>query len=337
MVSLVTGAAGFIGSTIVRELLGAGQRVRGIVHPDDSASNGLHRLGPPERLDIVAADITDRDAVDSLSADIHRVFHCAAMVHTWAPLEEYRRVNVEGTRNVAEAAFLRGIERFVHISTSDVFGLPEDGERFTEASPFRMWEESYPDSKIEAETWLWRFHRERGLPLSVIYPGWVYGPGDRAFFPSLARAIRDRSMSFWRRDCWLPWTHIDNLAAACLLVARHPDAIGQGYLAYDGDDGPTLQQVCTQIAEAIGCAPPRRRIPYGLAYAAAALSQQLTLGEPLLRTADVKAFGYRWRFSNKKLRALGWQPTVTTEQGMAGAIRALVREYSVENHTRART
>jgi len=325
MFTLVTGANGFVGTAIARRVLETGQQLRCLVRPEETATSPLRQLGSPDELEIVGADITDRDAVDAACADIDRVFHAAAMVHASQPLEEYRRVNVEGTRNVAEAAFLRGIDRFVHISTSDVFGLPDAGETFTETSPLRGWGEPYPDSKIEAETWLWRFHRERGLPLSVVYPGWVYGPGDKAFFPALADSIRDGSMSFWCRDCWLPWVHVDNLADACLLIARHPDALGQGFLAYDDDRGPTLQEVCGKIAEAIGCPPPKRHIPYTLAFLVAWMSQKLR-SEPTLRTVDVKAFGYVWRFSNRKLRALGWHPTIPVEEGIDQAIQALFAE-----------
>ncbi len=322
MLSLVTGAAGFVGQALVRRLLAEGGRVRGLVRPDDPSNARLLQLRD-DRFDLVIADVTDRDAVDDACDDIDRVFHSAAMVHAWAPFEEFRRVNLNGTRNVAEAAFLRGIDRFVYISTSDVFGLPRGDETLTEESPFREWGEPYPDSKIEAETWLWRFHRERGLPVSVVYPGWVYGPGDEAFFPSLKEAIRDRSMSFWHKDLWLPWTYIDNLADACVLVADHQDALGQGYLAFDGNEGPTLQEVCARIAQSCECKPPTRHLPFALAHGVAKLAQRFSRGEPFLRTVDVKAFGYDWKFSNAKLRALGWQPSVSTEDGMRIAISSL--------------
>ncbi len=322
MLNLVTGATGFIGQALVRRLLTNGEHVRAVVLADDPGTSELRRLDS-EQLQIVTADITDRDAVDAVCDDIGRVFHAAALVHAWAPIEAYRRVNVDGTRNLAEAAFLRGIDRFIHLSTSDVFGLPRDDRPLDESSPFREWNEPYQDTKIEAEVWLWRFHRERGLPLSVVYPGWVYGPGDRAFFPSLAAAIRDGSMMFWQRDLWLPWVYIDNLIDACVLVAGRSDTLGEGYLAYDGDDGPTLQEVCNRIATAIGCKQPTRHIPPTLARLGAKASQLFARGEPLLRTSDVKAFGYEWKFSNAKLRGLGWEPQIATEDGMRRAIEAL--------------
>ena len=325
MLSLVTGANGFVGRALVQHLLANGDRVRAVIHPREqqSCGKGVRPLAAHSHLQVVAADVTDRDAVDAASDDIERVFHSAAMVHTWAPFEDYQRINVGGTRNVAEAAFLRGIQRFVHISTSDVLGVPEDGEILSEDSPLREWGEPYADSKIEAERWLWRFHRERGLPLSVVYPGWVYGPGDRAFFPSLARAIGDGSMTFWRKEVRLPWVYIDNLADACLHIADSREALGNGYLAYDGEEGPTLQEVCARIAAIIGEKPPNRHIPFRLAHGLARLLQSIWPGEPPLRSADVKAFGYDWKFTNEKLRALGWAPKVATDDGMMKAMEAL--------------
>ena len=148
----------------------------------------------------------------------------------------------------------------MHVSTSDVFGIPRGDELIDESTPYREWGEPYPDTKIAAERWLWQFHRESGLPLSVIYPCWVYGPGDQAFFPSLAQAIDDGVMLFWHRQTRLFWAYVDNLADAIVLAGTHPAAVGNGYLVHDGDDGPTLQEVCARIAALAGkpaADPPR--------------------------------------------------------------------------------
>ena len=121
----------------------------------------------------------------------------------------------------------------MHVSTSDVFGIPRGDELIDETTPYREWGEPYQDTKIEAERWLWQFQRESRLPLSVIYPCWVYGPGDQAFFPGLAAAIDEGVMMFWHRDTRLAWAYIDNLADAIVLASTHPGAVGNGYLVYD--------------------------------------------------------------------------------------------------------
>ena len=222
----------------------------------------------------------------------------------------------------------------MHVSTSDVFGIPPADEVIDESTPYRSWHEPYPDTKIEAERWLRDFARQSGLELSVIYPCWVYGPGDQAFFPSLAQAIDDGFMMFWHRHTKLFWVYIDNLADAIVLAGRHPTAVGNGYLVHDGDDGPTLQDVCARIAAVIGKPPPARHIPYAVAFAAAWLSQSawsaLRLrGAPLLLTNDVKSFGTQWHISNAKLcRELGWSPRVPVGDGMQMALEYLQRQLS---------
>ena len=329
MRSLVTGASGFVGQAIVRRLLADGDSVRALTLPGDRRLPELRALDATGRLEVVEADVTNPDAIAPHCAAVARVFHTAALVHGWHPWERYRAVNVGGTQAVARAARAHGVGRFVHVSTSDVFGIPRGDELIDESTPYRTWNEPYPDTKIEAERWLWQFHRESGLPLSVIYPGWVYGPGDQAFFPGLAQAIDDGVMFFWHRHTRLPWACIDNLADAIVLAGTHPAAVGNGYLVHDGDDGPTLQDVCARIAGVLGKRPPTLHLPYGVAFAAAAASQWvwdlLSLrGAPLLLTNDVKAFGSQWRITNAKLRReLGWSPRVSSADGMDAALEYL--------------
>lgn len=327
-VSVVTGAAGFLGLALVRRLLADGDVVRGIVLPGDPCLPELRAAGDPERLQIIEADVTDAPRLTPAFSGATRAFHTAALIHAWAPWERFHAVNVGGTQNVARACAEHGV-RLLAVSTSDVFGIPDGDQPMDESSPVKPWHEPYADSKIEAEQWLWAFQRNSGLQLSIIYPGWVYGPGDRAFFPNLAQAIRDGLMMFWARDVKLAWVYIDNLVDACVLASEHPLALGNGYIVHDEADGPTMEEVCAQIAAAIGCPPPTRRLPYSVAYAAATVAQTLWrwLGKkstPPLLTVDVKAFGYQWHLSSQKIRKqLGWRPRVSTAEGMQQALRYL--------------
>lgn len=320
MTALVTGAAGFVGLALVRRLLADGERVRGLALPNDRRLPELRALG----VEVVEADVTDAAALAPHFAGVERVYHVAALVHGWYPLARYRAVNVGGTQNVARAAREAGVRRLVHISTSDVFGIPRDGAVLDESRPYRTWSEPYPDTKIAAEQWLWQFHRDSGLPLSVIYPCWVYGPGDEALFPGFAQAIRDGLLVFWQRDTKLAWVHVANLADAIVLAGHDPAAVGQGYLVHDDADGPTLEEVCARLAITVGKPFRPRYIPYGLALAGAATAQAtwraLRLkGAPPVLTNDVKSFGHRFRFSNAKLRAIGWTPRIGVDEGMQQA------------------
>lgn len=326
--SVVTGAAGFVGQALVARLLAGGDAVRALVLPNDPHTGELRARGEADRLEIVAGDITDSSLVAAACSGATRVFHTAALVHAWAPWERFHAVNVGGTQNVARACARHGA-RLLAVSTSDVFGIPAADEEMDESSPVKRWGEPYADSKIEAEQWLWSFHRESGLPLSIIYPGWVYGPGDKAFFPSLARAVDDGLMMFWHRDVRLAWVYIDNLVDACVLASEHPDAVGQGYIVHDDASGPTLEEAAAAIAAAIGKPAPSRHVPYVVAYTAARLTQTLwrilrRRSVPPLLTVDIKAFGFQWHLSSQKIRRqLGWQPRVSTEEGMQRAMAAL--------------
>lgn len=327
---MVTGGAGFVGSAIVSRLLARGDRVRAVVLPGDPKVAELRAASAgSDRLFVVEADVTDRESLAPAFEGAELVFHTAALVHGWASWERFRAVNVGGLRNVATLAREHGATRLLHVSTSDVFGIPRPGEVLDESSPFRRWGEPYADTKIEAEEWLWGFRRESELPVSVIYPGWVYGPGDEAFFPGLADAIRSGLMMFWCRDLRLPWVYVDNLVDACVLAVSRGEANGEGYIVHDGEGGPTLEEVCAEIAGAIGAKRPRRHVPYRFALGVAYLLQALwKLGRvsspPPLLSVDVKAFGRPFPLSNRKIRHdLGWEPRVPVEEGMRRALAHL--------------
>ena len=333
-ISVVTGAAGFVGQALVRRLLADGDEVRALALPKDPCLPELRALGSMEQLHIIEVDITDAIRMDAAFVGATRAFHTAALVHAWAPWEKFRAVNVGGTQNVARACLAHGV-RLLAVSTSDVFGIPAADEVMDEGAPVKRWNEPYADTKIEAEQWLWSFHRDTQLPLALIYPGWVYGPGDKAFFPNLAQAIDHGLMMFWFRDAKLPWVFIDNLVDACVVASTHPDAIGQGYIVHDEADGPTMEEVCARIAAVIGKKAPTLHVPYALAFVAAKATQTLWrwLGiksMPPLLTVDIKAFGSQGQLSAQKIhRQLDWAPRVSTEQGMELALRYLAEQRAV--------
>jgi len=328
--SLVTGGAGFLGRALVEALLARGATVRALVLPGDRGLDDLRdRPENAGRLDIFPGDIVDAHALSAAFDGIEDVYHTAALVHAWAPREKFARVNVVGTRSVAELSLAHSVRRLIAISTTDVFGMPVDDRVLDEASPYRPWGEPYPDTKIEAEKGLWRLHRESALPLTIIYPGWVYGPGDKAFLPGLAQAIMRGQMVFWFRGAKLPFVYIDNLVDACLLAADRAEANGQGYIVHDQSDGPTLEELCASIAAVLGVKPPRRHIPFALANAAATFGEAIwrwrgAASTPPLLRVDVKAFGMQYRLSSAKIRRdLGWEPRVSPAEGMRRALADL--------------
>lgn len=320
---LITGATGFIGGHLVRANLKKKKHVRAFVLPGDPGEAALKKLG----VDIAYGDISDYESVKKALKGIDTVFHCAAVVTDWAPWSLFEKVTIRGTENICRAAAQAKVRRFVDMSTNDVFGVDESAV-MDETFPLRPWKEPYPDAKIEAEKISWRYHREHGLPVTMVYPCWVYGEGDLTFVPSLADAIVKRDLIFWRKDVLVWPTYIENLVDLLLLISEDPRAVGNGYLVHDGES-VTLQEFCAGIADTLGVKPITTHIPYFLAYAAGIAMEGLwklmkKKTRPLLTTYTVINLGSRFRFTiGKAEKELGWKPRVSYKEGFTRTMQWL--------------
>jgi len=315
-VILITGATGFIGGHLVKANLDKGYSVRALVLPGDLGESAHRSKG----VETVTGDIRDYEAVKRAASGVDTIFHCAAVVTDWAPRKLFQEVIIGGTENICKAAVAAGVSRLVDISTNDVFGTDES-QVMDETFPLQPWREPYPDSKIEAEKISWRYHREQGLPVTMVYPCWAYGEGDQTFVPLLADAIVKRELIFWRKDVIVWPTYIENLVDLLMLIAEDDRALGNGYLVYDGES-TTLQEFCVEIARSLGVPPITTHIPYPAAYAAAVLMELVwktfrKKTRPLLTTYTVKNLGSRLKFSIAKAeRELGWHPKISYKEGL---------------------
>ena len=177
---LVTGATGFLGRTLVPELLAAGHSVRALVRPrSDSAflaTQGVELA--------IADDITDMTAVRGACEGVEAVIHAAGLFRMWGLLVDFWQTNVEGTATVLEAASQAGVRRFLHISTVAVVGETVSGRRVDECHPCNP-QDPYQRTKLEGERLALAYHRDRGLPVVVLRPGALYGPWGRYAFNRL--------------------------------------------------------------------------------------------------------------------------------------------------------
>jgi 2-alkyl-3-oxoalkanoate reductase len=319
---LITGATGFLGSHLVERNLGAGRAVRIFALPGDPKAAGFAARG----VEVVSGDIRDERAVARAAAGVQIVFHLAAVVTDWAPRKLFTEVNVEGMRNVCRAALESRVERFVEVSTNDIFGLGED-EVMTEDGELSYWHEPYADTKIEATKIAWEYGR-KGLPVTMVYPCWVYGPGDLTFVPEIAKALKSRSLVFWRKEALVWPAYVGNVVDLLMVISEHPAAVGQGFLVHDGVFD-TFENFSAKVAEAVGAPKATLRIPYAAAYAASwgmelawkALGKR---SRPLLTTYSVKNLGSRLRFSiDKAEKVLGWKPPISYEEGFKRTMEAL--------------
>jgi len=319
----ITGGTGFIGSHLVRRNIKEGNRITVLALPGDPGIAEIKALD----CEVVTGDICDLPLLEGLCRRHDIVFHCAAVVSDWAPKRLFREVNIEGMEKICRAALGAQVERFVEISTNDVFGLIE-GVVIDEDFPYKTWGEPYPDTKIEATEIVWRYYRDHGLPATMVYPCWVYGPGDKTFVPLTADAIVKGEMIFWRKDVLVWPTYIDNLVDLLMVISQNDSAVGEGYLVHDGEF-TTFQNFCAMIARSLDVQEPTRHIPYGAAYAAALIMEGVwslmrMKTRPLLTTYAVKNLGSRLCFSIEKARReLKWEPTVSFTDGLEETMRWL--------------
>jgi len=312
---LITGATGFVGRHLVKACLERGWSVRAFVLPDDPGTESVMALGA----NIFTGDICDPQKVKNAAMGMDIIFHCASIVTDWSPDELFKKVILNGTENVCTAALEAGVERLVHISTNDVFGMIEYRE-INESMPLTPWGEPYPDYKIQAEEVVWKYAKE-GLAATMVYPCWVYGEGDKTFVPLLADAIIQKEMVFWRKDVLVWPTYIGNLIDLLMLISVDERAKDQGFLVHDGES-TTLQEFTKRIAKAMDAKPPRLHIPYQMAMLSAyAMEASWRLfkfkNRPLLTTYAVKNLGSRFRYSiGKAERVLDWTPGISYQEGM---------------------
>jgi nucleoside-diphosphate-sugar epimerase len=315
---------------LARRLVREGYEVRCLVRAtsDTSSLAGLD-------LEFVRGDLTDARTVSGAAAGCDLVVHCGALVSDWAAVEEIRRINVGGTRNVLDAAFAASVRRIVHISTTDVYGYP-GGRDVDERHPQARFANWYAQTKREAEVEVRRLEGQ-GLEVVIVRPATVYGPGSKEVVGEMAKAISRRQMLMvdgGRTIAGL--VYVENLVDAVLLALHDKAAAGETFNVTDGLD-VTWKRFLGDLAVGLGYVPPCWSMPYSLAYGIAsmlehgyrALHRLTGLTSPaLLSRQAVHVLGRDQDFSNLRIReALGWEPRVTYAAGLEATLAWLRQEY----------
>ena len=316
MTTLITGATGLVGSHLIDLLLERDERVRALVCPGDS----VKRL-TQANVEICWGDLSDRTSLGAAVRGVDRVLHCAARTGPWGLQEAYRMVNVRGLQTLASLALAAGVQRFVHVSSITVHGNDVRGSA-DETAPLRVEANPYSRSKVAGERLLWHMIREQSAPLTIVRPGWVYGPRDTASFSRFARMIqRGRMVVIGSGRNHVPLIYARDVAQGIVLASEAPRAVGRAYLLVS-DEPVTQIDYLGAIAAGLGVPPPHLRIPYHLALAfgtiaetAGHLSHQ-RLYPPLMRYG-VQLLGGENRFDNKRARQdLGFSPQVKLVEGV---------------------
>jgi nucleoside-diphosphate-sugar epimerase len=320
MTALVTGAAGFLGSHVADLLAESGERPRLLIRPGEDASRLVGVDG-----DVIEADITDRAALGAFLRGVDRVINCAARTGPWGPEAEYECTNVRGLEALARAARATGVRRFVHVSSATVHGIDVNGAA-DESAPLRDEPNPYSRSKVAGERLLDRMVRDDAAPITIVRPGWIYGPRDTGSFGRVARTIDEGKMVMaGSGQNHLPLIYARDAARGILLASRADVEPGRCYLLVN-DERVTQRDFLNAIAAGLNAAPPTRRIPYRLGLTLGACAESLWR---LLRRETpppVTRFGLRLlggenRFDiSRARRELGFSPQVDIAQGVMQSV-----------------
>jgi nucleoside-diphosphate-sugar epimerase len=320
---LVTGATGFLGTSLLRRLMHDGERVRVLVRSPPSAKPLADRGA-----ETIVGDILDEDAVVTAVEGATTVYHLAGrLLAPGIAAAEYRRTHVDGTRLLlALCREESGLERFVHCSTTGVLGIT--GRRpADEDSPFRP-TNIYEATKAEAELAVREAWRD-GFPAVIARPGLVYGPGDLHLLGFFRSILRRQFRRIGRRDIWLHPIYIDDLTEGLTLCGRHPAALGECFhLA--GQRPVALTRMAAAIAQAGGTQLPPGYIPLPAARAVTTvvdlLPDRLRQVAPLTRNRLDFLTHERVYDVRKARRVLAFSATTDLPTGAARSVAWYRRE-----------
>ncbi|MDP3164634.1 MAG: SDR family oxidoreductase [Hydrogenophaga sp.] len=313
MTMLITGANGFVGRRVCRVAIDAGLRVRGAVRHSDKAFEGVER--------VVVSSLNDAADWTQALTGCQVVVHIAARVHVMTelasnPLDEFRRVNVQGTLHLAREAAASGVRRFVFVSSVKVNGESTSADHpFTAADPPAP-QDPYGISKMEAEQGLHKIAAETGMEVVIVRPPLVYGPGVKANFASLMRAVQRglplplASVTHNRRS----FVALDNLVDLLITCIDHPAAANQTFLVSDGEDLSTAD-LMRRLGRAMGKPARLFPIPPSLLQLGANLLGKGDMAQRLLGNLQVDISHTR--------NTLHWAPPISVDEGLRRAAAGL--------------
>lgn len=309
MKTFITGASGFVGSAVLRQLIRADHTVSALLRPNSDRSN---LDGLPVK--IVTGDVTDPDSFAPVLASCDNLFHVAADYRLWVPKpDEMYETNVTGTRNLMLVAAQTGVKRVVYTSSVATLGLNPDGTPADETTPVTLADMigHYKRSKFLAEAEVQRLAEEKNLPVVIVNPSTPVGPRDIKPTPTgrmIVEAASGRMPAYV--DTGLNLVHVDDVAVGHLLAFEH-GTIGRRYIL--GGQNLTLQQILTEIAASTGRPKPRLRLPHTIilpiAYAAEGWARLVSGNEPRVTVDGVRLAKKYMFFSIDRARdELGFTP-----------------------------
>ncbi len=305
---LVTGACGFTGSHTVDYLIEKGIDVVAT----DLESADKKYLNPEAKF--IPADITEKESIKKAIKGVDYILHTAAIFNFCAPMSLLKKVNVEGTKNICEIALEEGVKRLVSWSTCGVYGkitktpIKEDHPK----NPV----ENYSKTKLEQDEVVKQFYKEKGLPITIVRPGLVYGPrskyGMGLMIIGLSKApILPIPINFTFNIAPI---HAKDVGSAAYHLSTIPQAIGEEYHVVDNSKA-TMAQFLQLTASLLGKISfpvyvPQSSIRRAIKIISMIPQEKLnkiTFGLPLLEKPTLNYFPIDLNVSNEKLTSTGYK------------------------------
>lgn len=304
---LLTGATGFVGKATLESLINRG-------HSVVAAVRGNATIEQPSVTTMRIDSLDDRTQWEDSLNNVEVVIHSAARVHVMNdseadPLAAFRKVNVEGTLNLARQAAAAGVKRFVFVSSIKV-----NGEGTSKGRPYRADDvpapaDPYGISKMEAEQGLRALAEQTSLEVVIIRPVLVYGPGVKANFMAMMRWLdKGIPLPFGAIDNRRSLVALGNLVDLIVTCVDHPAAANQTFLVSDGDDLSTTG-LLRKMAQALGKSARLVPVPSVLLELAATVLGKRSLSQRLCGSLQVDI--------DKTRTLLGWAPPLSVENALA--------------------
>lgn len=317
MKTLITGATGFLGSTLAHRLNSMGWDVTALGRNPEKL-----KLFEAHGIKTLQADIEDEVAMQKACTDMEIVFHCAAFPSPWGQYEDFYKSNVLGTRNVAQGCAENKVQRLVYVSTPSIYFSYSSRLNVRETDPLPKPISNYAKTKLLAEQEIDKAY-EAGLPVISIRPRALFGPGDTVLFPRLIPRLQSGRLPIvGDGNNVVDLTYIDNVVDALLLCAESPvDTLGKKYNISNGEP-VKIWDLIRFLCKDLNIAPPKRRVSQSLAFALAfALETASNLShdrpEPLLTRLTVSMISNSTTLDiTAAKQELGYSPRVSVAEGV---------------------
>jgi nucleoside-diphosphate-sugar epimerase len=313
---LVTGGSGFIGCRLAQVAAGAGREITVAAAINTDSERRRCELLAKAGIQVNVADLTDRSALEKIVANQDAIIHLAAAQHEAEASEmHFRRVNVEGTRNLLQAAIKAGVKRFVHGSTIGVYGSAARGGVIDETSPLAP-DNPYGRSKAEAEMVVRQFAGQ--LEVSIARISETYGPGDMRLLKLFRAVARNRYVTLGTGKNIHQLVYVDDLAQGLLAAASAPGAVNATYILASTET-LTTDEMISAIAGAFGLVRKAPHLPLW-PFDIAAFIMEKTMSplgmRPPLHRRRLDFFRKSFRFSTQRAaQLLGFEATVRFTDG----------------------